>query len=321
MHLYTIENARHHSAAAVGLGGEILDLGSIEESLPAAGVLPHSLRGILASGDEGVTLIRRIVDQVAASAALTQRLRETGALMPRDKARLLAPILDPGFILSCGMNYHAHLKEMKSAPPATPAHFAKSAAAIVGPGAAIRLPASNPGMVDWEGEFCAVIGKPCHCVAEQDALDHVAGYTLVNDVSARDWVAPIAKSSGTMGPIMAWEHNILGKQFPTFCPMGPALVTRDAIPDPHDVAIETRVNGTVMQSANTNDLVFNVAQLIAYYSRFYLLRPGDVITTGSPAGVGYGREPKIFLRPGDTVTVSAAVIGTLSNPVVGPDAR
>jgi acylpyruvate hydrolase len=205
--------------------------------------------------------------------------------------------------------------------PETPTHFAKSASAIIGPGAAIRLPASNPDMVDWEGEFCAVIGHPCHGVSEKEALDYVAGYTLVNDVSARDWVAPIAKATGTMGPIMAWEHNILGKQFPTFCPMGPALVTRDEIRDPHDLALETKVSGKVMQSTNTSDLVFNVVQLIAYYSRFYLLRPGDVITTGSPAGVGYGREPKVFLRSGDTVEVTAQGIGTLTNPVIGPDAR
>jgi 2-keto-4-pentenoate hydratase/2-oxohepta-3-ene-1,7-dioic acid hydratase in catechol pathway len=124
-----------------------------------------------------------------------------------------------------------------------------------------------------------------------------------------------------MGPIMAWEHNLLGKQFPTFCPMGPAVVTADEIRDPHDVALQTVVNGKVMQSANTNDLVFNVRQLIAYYSRFYLLQPGDVITTGSPAGVGFGRDPKVFLRAGDTVAVSAQGIGTLTNPVVGPAAR
>lgn len=320
MHLYTIATARH-PGAAVGIGSEILDLGAIEDAVPAAALLPHSLRGVIASGDEAISLIRRIVDQVQKSTTLAARLRQEGALMARETAKLLAPIPDPGFILSCGMNYHAHLREMKSETPAVPAHFAKNTAAIIGPGAPIVLPASNPDMVDWEGEFCAVIGTPCHGVAAKDALGHVAGYTLVNDVSARDWVAPIAKATGTMGPIMAWEQNILGKQFPTFCPMGPAFVTRDAIPDPHDVALETRVNGKVMQSANTNDLVFNVAQLIAYYSRFYLLRPGDVITTGSPAGVGFGRDPKIFLRPGDIVEVSAAGIGTLANPVVGPEAE
>jgi len=315
MHLFTIRNAGR-SGAAVGIGAEILDLAGAAEAVPAARALPHSVRGLLEGGEEMLAQARRVIDQVASGAALGERLRDSGALIARDRARLLAPIPDPGFILSCGMNYHAHLREMKSAVPATPASFAKSAAAIIGPGAPIRLPKSHPNMVDWEGEFCAVIGKPCHAVAEAEALDHVAGYTLVNDVSARDWVAPVFKATGTMGPIMAWEHNLLGKQFPTFCPMGPALVTREEIRDPHDVSLRTTVNGAVMQSANTNDLVFNVAQLIAYYAQFYLLRPGDVITTGSPAGVGYGREPKLFLRAGDTVEVSATGIGTLSNPVV-----
>lgn len=314
MHLFTIRNAGR-PAPAVAIGAELLDLAGLDEAMPAARMLPPSVRGILGGGEEALAAVRRIVDEVTRSTPLADRLHESGALVARDKAKLLAPILDPGFILSCGMNYHAHLREMKSAVPETPAHFAKSVAAIIGPRDTIRLPASNPDMVDWEGEFCAVIGRPCHAVAEKDALDYVAGYTLVNDVSARDWVAPIAQASGTMGPIMAWEHNILGKQFPTFCPMGPAVVTRDEIRDPHDVALSTTVNGAVMQSTNTSDLVFNVAQLIAYYSRFYLLRPGDVITTGSPAGVGYGREPKVFLRPGDTVAVTAQGIGTLSNPV------
>jgi len=315
MHLFTIRNAGR-SGAAVGIGAEILDLAGAAEAVPAARALPHSVRGLLEGGEEMLAQARRVIDQVASGAALGERLRDSGALIARDRARLLAPIPDPGFILSCGMNYHAHLREMKSAVPATPASFAKSAAAIIGPGAPIRLPKSHPNMVDWEGEFCAVIGRPCHGVSAADALDYVAGYTLVNDVSARDWVAPIAAATGTMGPIMAWEHNLLGKQFPTFCPMGPALVTREEIRDPHDVSLRTTVNGAVMQSANTNDLVFNVAQLIAYYAQFYLLRPGDVITTGSPAGVGYGREPKLFLRAGDTVEVSATGIGTLSNPVV-----
>jgi len=320
MHLYTIRNAGR-SGAAVALGAELLDIPGAAEAVPAARALPPSLRGILEGGAEGLAQVRRVVDQVAALSGLADWLRESGALIPRDKARLLAPLPNPGFVLSAGMNYHAHLKEMKSPTPATPAHFAKNVAAIIGSGAAIRLPPSNPTMVDWEGEFCAVIGRPCHAVSEGEALDYVAGYTLINDVSARDWVTPIAAAQGTMGPIMAWEHNLLGKQFPTFCPMGPAVVTADEIRDPHDVALQTVVNGKVMQSANTNDLVFNVPQLIAYYSRFYLLQPGDVITTGSPAGVGFGRDPKVFLRAGDTVTVSAQGIGTLTNPVVGPGAR
>ena len=315
MQLFTIRNAGR-SGAAVAIGPELLDLAGAAEAVPTARALPPSVRGLLEGGEEMLAQVRRAADQVASNTALAERLRDGGALLARERARLLAPIPDPGFILSCGMNYHAHLREMKSAVPDAPVAFAKSAAAIVGPGAAIRLPKAHPNMVDWEGEFCAVIGRPCHAVSEKEALDYVAGYTLVNDVSARDWVAPIAAATGTMGPILAWDKNILGKQFPTFCPMGPAVVTRDEIRDPHDVALKTTLNGTVMQSANTNDLVFNVAQLIAYYSQFYLLRPGDVVTTGSPSGVGYGREPKVFMHAGDTVEVSATGIGTLSNPVV-----
>jgi len=318
MQLFTIRNAGRRSAA-VAVGPELLDLAGSADAVSAARGLPASVRLLLEGGTEALALVRRAVDQVAGSSAVADRLRESGALVARERAHLLAPIPDPGFILSAGMNYHAHLREMKSPTPATPAHFAKSVAAIIGPGAAIRLPASHPDMVDWEGELCAVIGRPCHNVSESEALDYVAGYTLVNDVSARDWVPPIAQATGTMGPIMAWEHNILGKQYPTFCPMGPALVTADEIRDPHDLELTTTVNGTVMQSANTDDLVFNIRQLVAYYARFYLLRPGDVITTGSPSGVGYGREPKVFLRAGDTVEVRGAGIGTLSNPVVAPN--
>jgi 2-keto-4-pentenoate hydratase/2-oxohepta-3-ene-1,7-dioic acid hydratase in catechol pathway len=172
-------------------------------------------------------------------------------------------------------------------------------------------------MLDWEGEFSVVIGKPCHRVKAAQALDYVAGYTIVNDVSARDWVAPIFSATGVMGPIHAWEHNLLGKMFPTFCPMGPVLATRDDVPDPANVKLQTRLNGEVMQDANTDDLVFSVVQLIEYYSQFYLFRPGDVITTGSPSGVGYGRNPKRFMKAGDVVEVEVEGIGILRNPLEG----
>ncbi len=297
------------------IGAEVLNL--CAEGLPgAAQPLPVSVRLLLEGGEAMLERVRRVVDKVADSASDAQRLRESGALLAYDRARLLAPIGDPGFILSCGMNYHAHLKEMNSPVPDEPLAFIKHSASIIGPGAPIVLPASNPDMVDWEGEFCAVIGRRCHKVSEAEALDVIAGYTFVNDVSARDWVAPIAKSQGVMGPIHAWDRNILGKQFPTFCPMGPALMTREEVPDPDDVAYRTLVNGQVMQSTHTSDLVFNVRQLIAFYSRFYEFRPGDVITLGSPSGVGYGRNPKIFLNAGDVVEVDGGRLGVLSNPVI-----
>ncbi|HYX67376.1 MAG TPA: fumarylacetoacetate hydrolase family protein [Burkholderiales bacterium] len=241
--------------------------------------------------------------------------RKKGLTYPVDKVKVLAPIPDPGLVLSVGMNYHEHLKEMKTPVPEKPAAFTKSVASIIGSGEAIKLPPRNAKMVDWEGEFSVVIGRPCHRVKASQALDYVAGYTLVNDVSARDWVAPIFQAQGVMGPIHAWEHNLLGKMFPTFCPMGPCMVTKDEIADPGKVRIETRLNGSVMQSASTDDLVFGVPQLIEYYSQYYLFKPGDVITTGSPSGVGYGRNPRLFMKAGDVVEVEVKEIGVLRNPV------
>ena len=270
------------------------------ESIVDLSALAADVKGILEAGN--LEAARKLAASVKNPVALKS-------------AKLLAPIQNPGMVLSGGMNYHEHLKEMNTPVPQKPVAFSKSVASIIGPGEAIRLPPSNPGMVDWEGEFTVVIGRPCHRVKASQALDYVAGYTIVNDVSARDWVAPIFSSSGIMGPIHAWEHNLLGKMFPTFCPMGPALVTRDELPDSGHLQLTTRLNGQVMQSANTDDLVFNVVQLIEYYSQFYLFRPGDCITTGSPSGVGYGRNPKVFMKADDVIEVEVERIGILRNPV------
>jgi 2-keto-4-pentenoate hydratase/2-oxohepta-3-ene-1,7-dioic acid hydratase in catechol pathway len=253
------------------------------------------------------TLLERGLVEKAASAS--------GRAFRRKEIKLLAPIPNPGLVLSVGMNYYEHLKEMKTPAPEKPAAFTKSLASIIGTDDPIRVPKSNPDMLDWEGEFSVVIGRLCHRVSAAQALDYVAGYTLVNDVSARDWVAPIFKATGLMGPIHAWEHNLLGKMFPTFCPMGPCIATKDEIRDPANVQIQTRLNGEVMQDANTDDLVFSVVKLIEYYSQFYLFRPGDVITTGSPSGVGFGRNPKVFMKPGDVVEVEVKEIGVLRNPI------
>jgi acylpyruvate hydrolase len=306
-----------HDAPGVLVESEILDLVACRNAIPAAGAIPNSLRGILQAGEETLDFVRRILER-ARVPSVSAQLRETGALVESAKARLAAPIPDPSVILSGGMNYHGHLKEMNTPVPTMPTAFVKSSSAVIGPGAPIVLPASNPDMVDWEGEFCAVIGKLCHGASAAQALDYVAGYTLINDVSARDWVAAVFSSTGIMGPIHAWEHNLLGKQFPTFCPMGPVLATKDEIANPESVQLTTTLNGTVMQSANTGDLVFSVAKLIEHFSKFHTFQPGDVITTGSPAGVGYGRKPKIFMKAGDVIEVKADGIGVLSNPVVGP---
>ena len=314
MRLVTLARAGRSSAGLV-VGDEIVDLAAAATAIDAARLLPRSVRAILAAGDPALDLLRHVADDVMGRSAIADRLRATHALVPSDGATLGPAIPDPGIVLACGLNYRAHLAEMNTPVPDAPMAFTKSVAAIVGPGQPIVLPREHPDMVDWEGEFCAVIGWPCHRISASEALDHVAGYTLINDVSARDWVAPIFKATGIMGPIHAWEHNVLGKQFPTFCPMGPALVTKDEIADPERVRLTTRLNGEVMQSASTDDLVFGVARVIEYFSRFYAFRPGDVISTGSPAGVGYGRKPQRFMRAGDVIEVHAEAIGTLANPI------
>ena len=271
----------------------------------------------LLSGDDIVDLrslapdVRGILER----GLLDQVRSVSGKPLSRKNAKLLAPIRNPGMVLSVGMNYHQHLKEMKTPVPEKPAAFTKSVASIIGTEAPIRIPRSNPDMLDWEGELTVVMGKPCHRVQAAQALDYVAGYTIVNDVSARDWVAPIFAATGVMGPIHAWEHNVLGKMFPSFCPMGPCLATKDEVPDPGNVRIVTRLNGKVMQDANTDDFVFSVAKLIEYYSQFYLFQPGDCITTGSPSGVGYGRNPKVFMKAGDVIEVEVQGVGILRNTV------
>jgi len=287
--------AKDKQARAGVLDGEdIVDINACDRSLPP------TLKGILEAN--GLSRVKKIMK--------SKKYR-----VPLRRAKLLPPISNPGLLLSVGMNYYEHLKEMKTPVPEKPTAFTKSVASIIASGDPIILPPSNPGMVDWEGEFTVVIGKPCHRVKAAQALDYVAGYTIVNDVSARDWVMPIFSSTGIMGPIHAWEHNLLGKMFPTFCPMGPVLATRDEVPDPDDVRIVTRLNDRVMQDANTDDLVFSVVKLIEYYSQFYRFRPGDCITTGSPSGVGFGRNPKVFMKAGDVIEVEVRGIGVLSNPV------
>jgi len=275
-------------------GEDIVDINANDRSLPP------TIKGILEAN--GISRVKKIIQ--------SKKHR-----VPRRRAKLLPPISNPGLLLSVGMNYHEHLKEMKTPVPEKPAAFTKSVASIIASGQPILLPASHPDMVDWEGEFTVVIGKAGHRIPAAKALDHVAGYPIVNDVSARDWVAAIFSSTGIMGPIHAWEHNLLGKQMPTFCPMGPCIATRDEVPDPDDVKIVTRLNGQVMQDANTDDLVFSVVKLIEYYSQFYRFQPGDCITTGSPSGVGFGRNPKVFMKAGDTIEVEVSGIGVLSNPV------
>jgi 2-keto-4-pentenoate hydratase/2-oxohepta-3-ene-1,7-dioic acid hydratase in catechol pathway len=215
---------------------------------------------------------------------------------------LLAPVPRPPKLICVGLNYRDHAIESKMEMPKVPTIFAKFSSAIIGPGAPIVLP-KNSTQPDYEAEFAFVIGKGGRHIAAENWQDHVFGYTLLNDVSARD--VQMATTQWTMG-----------KTFDTFAPMGPHIVTADEIAEPHSLNISLRIAGEVLQDSNTRELIFKIPELIAYLSSIVTLEPGDVVSTGTPAGVGFARKPPRYLKPGDEVVIRVDQIGELSNPVI-----
>jgi 2-keto-4-pentenoate hydratase/2-oxohepta-3-ene-1,7-dioic acid hydratase in catechol pathway len=216
--------------------------------------------------------------------------------------RLHAPLANPPRIFAIGLNYREHAIESKLTLPSSPVVFFKMVPSIVGPGENIVLP-RNSTEPDYEAELAFVIGKGGYRISASAWREHVYGYTIVNDVSARD----IQRSTSQ------WS---LAKSFPTFCPMGPAIVTAGEIVDPHQLAIGLSINGEVLQNSTTAELVFKVPELIEYISSITPLLPGDIVSTGTPSGVGLGRTPKRWLQPGESVTVTIEGLGSLTNPVV-----
>ncbi|MEZ6059987.1 MAG: fumarylacetoacetate hydrolase family protein [Planctomycetaceae bacterium] len=221
------------------------------------------------------------------------------------KGKQLAPI-QPVDILCIGLNYRRHAQEGGAAIPENPVLFMKTSTAAQNPGDPIVLPRKlNSDKVDYECELAVVIGRTCYNVSKDDALNYVLGYTCANDVSARDW-----QRNGGGGQ---WCR---GKTFATFCPLGPCLVTADEIPDPNSLSIRTVLNGDVVQDWNTDDMIFDVPTIIEFLSASTVLAPGTVILTGTPHGVGMARNPPVFLKHGDTVSVEIEKIGMLTNPVI-----
>jgi 2-keto-4-pentenoate hydratase/2-oxohepta-3-ene-1,7-dioic acid hydratase in catechol pathway len=222
--------------------------------------------------------------------------------LPLDQLKLHAPLSNPPRVFAIGLNYRDHAIESGMAIPTTPVVFFKLQTAIIGPGDAIVLP-KNSTQPDYEAEFAFVIGKGGYRIPASAWREHVYGYTIVNDVSARD--VQLATSQWSMG-----------KSFPTFCPIGPAIVTADEIADPHQLAISLTIDGVVHQNSNTRELIFKIPELIEYLSSITPLLPGDIVSTGTPYGVGLGRTPKRWLKPGETVTITVEGLGSLTNPVV-----
>lgn len=220
---------------------------------------------------------------------------------PLDRVRLHAPLSNPPRVFAIGLNYRDHAIESGMEIPTTPVVFFKMTTAIIGPGETIILP-KNSTQPDYEAEFAFVIGEGGYRIPASAWREHVYGYTMVNDVSARD--VQFATSQ--------WS---LSKSFPTFCPLGPAIVTADEIADPHALDISLSIDGERLQHSNTRELIFKVPQLVEYLSSITPLLPGDIVSTGTPYGVGLGRNPKRWLKPGETVTITVDGLGSLTNPV------
>lgn len=218
--------------------------------------------------------------------------------------KLLMPISDPEKVICIGLNYADHAAESNAPIPEEPVVFNKFPTALRGPDENIELPPQSDS-VDYEAELVVVIGREAKNISEANALDYVAGYTCGHDVSARDWQKH--KPQGQ------W---LCGKSFDSFAPIGPYLVTADEVPDPHSLNVKFRLNGEEMQNSSTAQFIFNVNQLLAYLSQVCTLKPGDLLFTGTPPGVGAARNPKVFLKPGDIAEVEIEGLGVLKNPVV-----
>jgi 2-keto-4-pentenoate hydratase/2-oxohepta-3-ene-1,7-dioic acid hydratase in catechol pathway len=247
-----------------------------------------SLLDLIESGDDG--------------RAKAEKLAASGGGYSLDKVKLLAPIPRPRKLICVGLNYRDHAAETNSEIPSVPTIFNKFATAVIAPGDNIVLPKVSQSP-DYEAEFAFVIGRGGRNIAGADWPKHVFGYTIVNDVSARDYQR-------------ATTQWLMGKTFDTFAPIGPWIVSADEIADPHDLDIQLEIGGERLQNSNTRELIFKIPDLIAYLSSVFTLEPGDIVSTGTPAGVGVARKPPRFLRAGDDVVVRIQSIGELRNPVI-----
>ena len=279
--------------------GALVDGAVIDISTPLA-PMAIDMVGLLRAGAAGLDLARRAL--AAALASPAPGLRHA----PR-AVTLLAPVPNPGKILGVGRNYGAHAAEGGLAAPEKPRIFVKLASAVIGTGAAIPKPAAVTKL-DYETELAVVIGRRARGVRQSEALAHVAGYTILNDVSARELQFDVSP-----------PQTSFAKSMDGFCPMGPCLATPDEFADVGDISLRGWVNGELVQDGRTHDLIFPVPTLIAYLSSYLTLEPGDIIATGTPAGVGAFRKPPRYLAPGDVVRMEIDEIGVLENRVVAAD--
>ncbi len=308
MQLLTIDDVPGGSSGALLSDGRILHLARAVLPSTIERWLPRDMVALLEAGPKGLEIVRDIIARAEAGLA-------ENAILPAG-TRLLAPVPRPRFVLAAGLAYKSHLAEMSGTPqPPHPTGFMKTPTSVSGGDTGLILPPQAGEQVDYEGELACIFGRTCHAVSEGEALDYLAGYTVANDFSARDWVRTVWAATIPWEARLTWEVNIMGKQFNGFTAIGPVMTTNDEIPYPSALQLTTRLNGAVMQSSPVSDMIFPIAKMIAHFSRWYTFLPGDVLLTGTPAGVGVGRNPPVFVKAGDIVEVEISDIGILRTSV------
>lgn len=292
-----------HAGNVVDLNRALAVLHALEDvgapEAQADSLLPTNPHAFLRQLTRALPAAQRALEFVAEASERYDApdLVRAGVILPRRSVRLAAPVPRPGKILAVARNYAAHVAEAGGTAPPEPVLFLKAPSSVIGPEEEIVLPRHSQA-VDYEGELAVVIGRVSRHLTEESALEAVAGYTVANDVSARDY-------QNVRG------QHFIGKSCDTFAPLGPSLVTPDEIPDPHDLAIRTFLSGELVQSARTKEMIFPIAHILAFASKLMTLEPGDVLLTGTPAGVGISRKPPRYLRDGDVVDVEIERIGRL----------
>ena len=316
MKLVTFSYHGHERIGALDPIGRIVDLQKAfaclqreNETIPdtdefAVAVLGRDMREFLEHGEKSLEAARKSLAHITA----TEHVSKASTVLQPNEIRLMAPVPRPGALISAGKNFSDHVAEMTSKKgPAAPVAFLKLPGSVTGPNEDIPYPPEVKNL-DYEVEVAIIIGKTCIDVTEGEALDYVAGYSVFNDISARD----IIRTENRTG------IHLMGKSFPGFAPMGPYLVTADEIPDPQSLKLKLSVNGELRQESNLNYMIFKIREMIAYWSQMEL-HPGDVLTTGTPRGVAAGRKPdqsSWWLKPGDLVEAEVEGLGVLRNRVI-----
>jgi 2-keto-4-pentenoate hydratase/2-oxohepta-3-ene-1,7-dioic acid hydratase in catechol pathway len=298
LHFIDPQSVANHPRVGVRTGSGILDLARAVNaaSFPSAVDAPGSLAELFGEGRRGMERLHHFVEDAVADP-------QSGWFLDETTIQYAPPVLRPQKIICVGLNYRRHAQEAGMALPETPVLFAKFANALAAHQEPVPLPPTAV-RYDYEVELGVVIGRRTRDVSTEEALDCVFGYCVTNDFSARDLQ-------------MRTGQWLLGKTLDKFLPVGPYLVTADQVPDPQDLDLHTWVNGELRQDSNTSDMLFSVAEIISYISRYMTLEPGDLISTGTPEGVILGMAEPVWLKPGDEVTVEVQGVGRLTSPLIG----